>query len=837
MLGIATLGPARARLRRVAQRAGPPLREELAVIRRHSVSFAGVAGAVAALFGVVVLIGWTARSVALTHLRAGWPAVQPNAALGLLLCGVSLWLLADEQAGRTARRVAQGLATVAIVLGILTLVQYFYQIDLGIDRLLFASRLDTTRAFPGRLAPADALELLLCGMGLLLIDTETRMNRRPTELLAVLMAAIALPTLVSFSFGALPRPETRTTLHIAAGFCILAAGLLFARPRRGFVAILTGPGIGGAAARRLLPFFIAIPLLLGACFVVLRAANLVGTQWIPPLFASSIVGAFVAIGFLTTLAFHHSDVDRSRAERRLYAQHAATRALTESSTVAEAIPVILSSFAESLNWDVGTLWKVDPDSQVIRCAHLWHRPNLDVSTFAARTSELAFHRGVGTPGRVWMTGEPAWVPDLPRFPSFRAEQADRHGLHAGFAFPIRYMNRVTGVIEFFSREVRQPDGDIVAMARVLGSQVGEAIERKHAEEQLRVSEDRFRAVAETARDALVFVDATGRVRFFNPAAERLFGIAEAEVLGQSIASLLPELKLDGDARTGRTLETAARGADGREFPVEISLAGWKSAGGAEFLTAIIRDICARKRSEEAVRKARDAAEASNRELEAFSYSVSHDLRKPLRAIEGFSRALLEEFADRLDARGKDYATRVASGAERMSQLMDDLLELSRAARVNLQIQQVDLSAIAHEIATELRRRNPDRQVELNVQDGLFARGDEALLRAVLENLLENAWKFTARRELAHIEFGARAEAEGALTYFVRDDGAGFDSAYAQDLFRPFERLHKESEFPGTGVGLAIVQRIVHRHGGRVWAEGEPNKGASFYFALGQGAVK
>src|SRR5262249_36613192 len=158
---------------------------------------------------------------------------------------------------------------------------------------------------------------------------------------------------------------------IAAGFCVLAAGLLFARPRRGFVAIVTGPGIGGAATRRLLPFFIAVPLFLGACFVVFRGADLVGTEGGPPLFAPFIVVAFVAIGFLTTLAFHHSDVDRSRSERRLQAQHAATRALTESSTVAEAIPVILSSFAESLDWDVGTLWKVDPDSQVIRCAHLW----------------------------------------------------------------------------------------------------------------------------------------------------------------------------------------------------------------------------------------------------------------------------------------------------------------------------------------------------------------------------------------------------------------------------------------------------------------------------------
>jgi PAS domain S-box-containing protein len=643
-----------------------------------------------------------------------------------------------------------------------------------------------------------------------------------------MVAAISLPTLVSFMFGALPRPATTTSLHIAAGFLVLSLGLLFARPRRGFAAIVTGPGIGGAATRRLVPFFVVVPLALGALFVGLSRAGLLAPQWIAPLFAASIVGAFVAIGFLTTLSFHHSDVDRSRAERRLTAQYAATRALTECPTVSEAIPVILSSFAESLDWDVGTLWKLDGDRKAIRCVHVWHRPSFDAADFEARTRELVFQRGVGTPGRVWMTGEPAWVPDLPRYPSFRAAQAEKNGLHAGFAFPIRYLNRVTGVIEFFSREMRQPDGDIVAMAGVLGSQVGEAIERKYAEEQLRVSEDRFRAVAETARDALLFVDEAGQLRYLNHAAEKMFGVREADVVGESPAALLPQLDLT--AAPGQLVETVARRPDGREFPVEVSLAAWHSAGGARFLTAILRDIGARKKDELAVRKARDAAEASNRELEAFSYSVSHDLRKPLRAIEGFSRALLEELGEQLDARGKDYASRVASGAERMSLLMDDLLELSRASRVNLQIQTVDLSALAEEIATALRRRDPERQVEVSVQEGLTARGDEALLRAVLENLLENAWKFTSHHEQAHVEFAARVES-GVPIYSVRDDGAGFDPNYAQDLFRPFERLHKESDFPGTGVGLAIVQRVVRRHGGRVWAEGAPEAGATFYFTL------
>jgi PAS domain S-box-containing protein len=823
-------------MRHAAHRAGEPIRRRVAEARRRLVRFSGVAGLTVAISALIVLSGWAAGAPSLIRIRAGWPAVQPNAVLGILFCGASLFTLADERGGKRSRIVGRLLAGAAVLMAVVTLVEYLFGVDFGIDRILFGSRLDPTQAHLGRIGPADAVELFVCGTGLLLIDTETHGNRRPTELTAVLLAVIALPTLVSFAFGALPGPSTATSLYAASAFSLLAPGLLFARPNRGFAAVATGPGIGGAATRRLVPFFLLLPILFGALFAGLLHRGALGSDWIAPLFASSIIISFVTVGFLTTLSFHYSDVDRSRAERRLQAQNAATRALTEAPTVNEAIPIILQSFAESLDWDVGALWKVDGERQVVRCVSVWHRAGFEVDSLEKRTRELTYQRGVGTPGRVWMTGDPAWVTDLPRFPSFRAAEAERHGLHAQFAFPIRYLNRVTGVIEFFSREIRQPDGDIVAMARVLGSQVGEAIERKYAEDQLRENEDRFRAVAETARDALLFVDAEGRVRYLNAAAERMFMVSQSTQLGQPVTRLLPRLMLDGQRRIDQTLETTARrGEDGSEFPVEISLAAWRSAGGAEFRTAIIRDISARKRDEEAVRRARDAAESSNRELEAFSYSVSHDLRKPLRAVEGFSRALLEEFSDNLDERGKDYARRVASGAERMSLLMDDLLELSRASRVNLQIQPVDLSAIAQEIGTELRRRDPARQhVELVVEDGLVVQGDEALLRAVLQNLLENAWKFTSRKETARIELGARRAEDGRLVYYVRDDGAGFDPAYATDLFRPFERLHKESEFPGTGVGLAIVQRIVRRHGGQVWAEGRLDHGATFQFTLGAG---
>jgi signal transduction histidine kinase len=223
-------------------------------------------------------------------------------------------------------------------------------------------------------------------------------------------------------------------------------------------------------------------------------------------------------------------------------------------------------------------------------------------------------------------------------------------------------------------------------------------------------------------------------------------------------------------------------------------------------------------------------EAANKELESFSYSVSHDLRAPLRSIDGFSQALIEDYGDRLDETATGYLNRVRAATQRMGLLVDDLLNLSRVTRSEMRRQTVDLSSFAKAIAGELRRQSPERSAEFVIQDGIGASGDPALLRSVMENLLENAWKFTSKHNDSRIEFGSVRE-NGNMAYFVRDNGAGFDMAYADKLFGAFQRLHSVSEYKGTGIGLATVQRIIHRHGGRVWATGEVGKGATFYFTL------
>ena len=227
-------------------------------------------------------------------------------------------------------------------------------------------------------------------------------------------------------------------------------------------------------------------------------------------------------------------------------------------------------------------------------------------------------------------------------------------------------------------------------------------------------------------------------------------------------------------------------------------------------------------------------EASNRELEAFCYSVSHDLRAPLRGIDGWSLALLEDYHDKFDEKGRQCLRRVRADTQRMGRLIDDLLLLSRVARGTIQRSRVDLSAIAQSVAARLQEAAPERQVEFAVQPGLAAQGDARLLDIVLSNLLGNAWKFSGGRSVARVEFG-RTEVDRKPAFFVRDNGVGFDMIHAQKLFGAFQRMHKASEFPGTGIGLATVQRVIQRHGGRVWAEAQVDRGATFYFTLEEAA--
>jgi PAS domain S-box-containing protein len=374
-----------------------------------------------------------------------------------------------------------------------------------------------------------------------------------------------------------------------------------------------------------------------------------------------------------------------------------------------------------------------------------------------------------------------------------------------------------------------------------------AVEALHkTEEQLRESELRAtRDALEHARnvfnrfftlslDLMCICGTDGYFRRVNPAFMRL-GHSEEELLSAPMVSFMhPEDRVRTQVNL-RKLEAGENttGSENRYRCKDGSYRwiAWNSTPeGDGTIYAIGRDITEAKRASEELRQAKVVAESANRELESFSYTVAHDLRAPLRSIDGFSLALLEDYEDKLDEEGKGYLGRLRSGSQRMAQLIDDLLALSRLSRGELQLQTIDLTQIARGVLERLRETYRERNVEAQVADGLTARGDARLIANALENLLGNAWKFTAKTEHAKIEVGVGME-NGERAFFVRDNGAGFDMTFAHKLFGAFQRLHTTTEFEGNGIGLASVQRIIHRHGGRIWAQAAVGEGAWFHFTL------
>jgi len=384
---------------------------------------------------------------------------------------------------------------------------------------------------------------------------------------------------------------------------------------------------------------------------------------------------------------------------------------------------------------------------------------------------------------------------------------------------------------------------------IIQCNIRDITKRKLAEEKLQETTQYLNNLLDYANASIIVWDSQLRITRFNHAFENLTGISAEEAIGKKLDILFPEdSKTDSmnhidEARSGRRWEA-------EEIPIlrkngDVRIVLWNSAtllgiDGKKMVATIAQgqDITERKQAEEEVKKLNGELnhratelEAANKELEAFSYSVSHDLRAPLRTMQGFSQALLEDCSNILDDQCKDYLQRIQGSAELMAQLIDDMLKLSRLTRADMIFNDVNLSEMAKSIANDLKSTQPKRKIGFDITPELIVKGDDKLLRVALHNLMENAWKFTGKVPKARIELGVMM-LEGKTTYFVRDNGAGFDMAYVGKIFSPFQRLHTIAEFPGTGIGLASVRRIINRHGGRVWAEGKVGKGATFYFTLG-----
>ncbi len=549
---------------------------------------------------------------------------------------------------------------------------------------------------------------------------------------------------------------------------------------------------------------------------------------------------------------------RREAERRRQMEHRIAQLLAESAPLQSTMPRILEVLCRSAGLDCGLQWDIDAETSSHRLAFLWCRPGWHL---AALWSQVGSQ--MPAPGEYdlpWHTSLPQWL----AFEEINARQPWLNRCGKSFAtalvIPISVGTRVVSVLELLATRPRARDLELLASAQVIASQIGQFIERKRVEAAQRQADERLRNIAANI-PGIVFEyrlrpDGTAAFEFVSERSmdlleERpdalmadprsMFKLVEPEYRRQ----LLRSMRVSRNSRSLWLAEMPIRTASGRVRWVRGQSMPKYFDDGSVVWDGVIVDVTAQKQAEQAIQQMNEQLErrvaertaqlsAANRELESFAYSVSHDLRAPLRSIDGFSRILAEEYGNTLEPTAADYLTRVRNAAERMGKLFDDLLSLSRVTRSELKRVRTDLSAIAEAIMQELRADCPERTIDVSIHPGMFCLADPSLIRIALYNLLGNAWKFTSRRAAASIEFGALSQ-RSKTVFYVRDNGAGFDMAHAGKLFGAFQRLHSPREFEGTGVGLATVSRIIDRHGGTVWAESVPDKGATFYFTLGSGS--
>jgi signal transduction histidine kinase/DNA-binding response OmpR family regulator len=473
-------------------------------------SFGRASGAAVILIGALVLMGWLFDIETAKCIIPGMTAMNPGGtAVAFLLAGVSLWIQ-SAPASRRLRAVAMACAVVVVLWGLLRLAGYLLAWDFGPDQLLFRHKLaleDQRAGYPNRMAPNTAAAMLLVGLSLLFLEARSRRGVLAGQLAALATAIIALLAIIGYAYSALPLAGIEQfipmALNTAVALALISAGILCARPDRGVMAVVTSGDAGGVMARRLLPAVILIPALVGWVGWLGRQVGMLDQVMALSVFVLTNIIILTALIWWNAASLNRMDRGRRRAERRLSIQYTATRVLAESPGLDDAVPGTLQAICDGLDWTFGALWWVDPQAGVVRCGDVWHSPTSPVDEFVAMSRRTTYAPGVGLPGRVWASGQPAWIPDVVTDTNFpRARVAARAGLHAAFAFPVVVDGDILGVMEVFSGEIQQPDTDLLEMLTAIGSQFGQFMKRKQAEAAMREAKEAAEAATRTKSEFL-----------------------------------------------------------------------------------------------------------------------------------------------------------------------------------------------------------------------------------------------------------------------------------------------------------------------------------------------
>jgi PAS domain S-box-containing protein len=537
-------------------------------------------------------------------------------------------------------------------------------------------------------------------------------------------------------------------------------------------------------------------------------------------------------------------------------QYEVSRVLATSEGLGEAAPELLRAICKGLGWELGQFWVVDPAGECLRFLAIWHEPTIDEGAAAALRHGGAFERGIGVPGRVWASRRPSWVPDVTRGVGFpRMREATRAGIRSAFAFPVTTDNDVLGVLEFMTREVREPDDELLRAVTALGNQIGQFMERRTTERRLSEREALHRAVVETALDAIVGMDAEGRITEFNPAAERIFGLARAEVIGRDMGDLIiPQRYRDkhreglrrylatGEPRIlGKRIELPALRADGTEFPAELAITVVPGQSRPAFV-GYMRDITDRKRAEAersrllaSEREARGQAEAASRAKSEFLATMSHELRTPLNAIGGYAELLELGVRGPITSEQREDLTRLRRSQQHLLAMINDVLNFAKidAGQVNYEIGEVgtaDVLSDVEAIVTPLVRERELRYVNRAAGRRHAVKADRDKLQQILLNLLTNAVKYTEPGGSITVE----CEAEGDHVLIrVHDTGIGIPADRLPVIFEPFVQVNRKFSHPveGVGLGLAISRDLARGMAGDLTVTSSVGKGSTFTLTL------
>jgi PAS domain S-box-containing protein len=554
--------------------------------------------------------------------------------------------------------------------------------------------------------------------------------------------------------------------------------------------------------------------------------------------AGAVVLALV--GWFCGRWLYRADLDRRRAERRLAMQYTTARVLAEEPSLNVAMSEILHSICESLGWTVAGIWQVDPRSNSINCVEVWHAHGAHVQEFETVSRGASMPPGVDLAGRVWTSGQAAWIRDVTKDDNFpRAPYAVKVGLHSGLGFPIRHGSRVLGVMEFFSEEIQRPDTDLLQMLDAIGQQIGQFIERQRMEAALRDSEALYHSLVDTLPINVLRKDLAGKVTFGNKLYCETLGRPLKDLLHKTDFDLFPkELAEKYVADDRKVIETRRvfedieqhQKPDGTQLYVHVLKAPVFDARGEVVGTQVIFwDETARKQAEDALRQTAEALARSNRELEQFAYVASHDLQEPLRMVASYTQLLARRYKDQLDATAHDYIQFAVLGARRMQELINDLLTYSRVGTQGKPFAATDCEQVLADALANLKLVVEESGAVITHDSLPTLCADRGQLAQVFQNLISNALKFCGMAP-PRIHVGAECR-DGEWRLRVTDNGIGIDPQYFDRIFMIFQRLHTRDEYPGTGIGLALCKKIVERHGGRIWVESETGKGSTFCFTL------